>query len=82
MRKCVLNFRAWHRACNKTVTTEPGGQTTSLGRQQMDIKLAILFFIISAIIALSYLDDENIVRMKEQVVRLRRRDFRLRRSKV
>lgn len=48
----------------------------------MDIKLALLFFIISAIIALSYLDDENITRMRQQVVRLRRREFRLRRSKV
>ena len=48
----------------------------------MDIKLALLFLIISAIIALSYLDDENISRMKAQMIRFRRREFRLRRSKL
>lgn len=48
----------------------------------MDIKLAILFFIISAIIALSYLDDDNIVRLKEYFTRVRRRDFGLKRSKL
>lgn len=47
----------------------------------MDIKLAILFFIISAIIALSYLDDENVARTREQIVRFRRRDFGLKRFK-
>ena len=47
----------------------------------MDIKLAILFLIISAMIALSYLDDGTVARMKEQLVRLRRRDFGLWRPK-
>ena len=33
----------------------------------MDIKLAILFLIISAMIALSYLDDDTVARMKQQL---------------
>jgi hypothetical protein len=48
----------------------------------MDIKLAILFLIISAMIALSYLDDDTVARMKQQLVRFRRREIGLWRSKV
>jgi hypothetical protein len=48
----------------------------------MDIKLAIVFFLISAMIAFSYLDDGNVSRMKEQLVRWRRRETGLRRNKI
>jgi hypothetical protein len=48
----------------------------------MDIKLAIVFFLISAIIAFSYLDDENVTRMKHQLVRWKRRETGLRRNKI
>jgi hypothetical protein len=47
----------------------------------MDIKLALLCLIISAIITLSYLDDENIDRMKRQFRQWQWREFRLRQNK-
>lgn len=48
----------------------------------MDIKLAIVFFLISAMIAFSYLDDDNVDRMKRQLVRWKRRESGLRRTKI
>lgn len=47
----------------------------------MDVKLTIVFLFLSAIIALSYLDDDNISRMRHQLLQWRRRNFRLRRHK-
>jgi len=47
----------------------------------MDIKLALLFLIISAIILLSYLDEENVASMKQQLRRGQWRKFRLRWNK-
>lgn len=41
----------------------------------MDPKLAILFLLVSAIIALSHLSDENIRRLRRQLVRLQWREF-------
>jgi hypothetical protein len=35
----------------------------------MDIKLALLFLVVSAMIALSKLDDENVERIKQQLLR-------------
>jgi hypothetical protein len=37
----------------------------------MDPKLAILFMLIGAIIALSHLNDENLSRMRRQLIELR-----------
>ena len=48
----------------------------------MDIKLTILFLFISAMITFSYLSDENIERLKQQISRLQRRVFKLRRIKI
>ena len=48
----------------------------------MDIKLTLLFLFISAMITLSYLNDENIERSKQQISRLQRRVFKLRRIKI
>ena len=48
----------------------------------MDIKLTLLFLFISAMITLSYLNDENIERLKQQISRLQRRVFKLRRIKI
>jgi hypothetical protein len=48
----------------------------------MDIKLALLFLIISAIITLSYLDEENVASIKQQLLRWQWREFRLRRNKL
>jgi hypothetical protein len=48
----------------------------------MDIKLTLLFLIITAIITLSYLNDENIERIKKQMPRLQWRGFKLRRIKI
>ena len=41
----------------------------------MDPKLAILFLLISSIIALSHLDDDNLARMRRQFVSRRWREF-------
>ena len=41
----------------------------------MDPKLAILFLLISCIIGLSHLNDENLERMRRQLVALRWREF-------
>jgi hypothetical protein len=35
----------------------------------MDIKLALLFLVVSAMITLSKLDDENVERIKQQLLR-------------
>jgi hypothetical protein len=35
----------------------------------MDIKLALLFLVVSAMITLSNLDDENVERIKQQLLR-------------
>jgi hypothetical protein len=48
----------------------------------MDIKLALLFLFVSAMITLSYLDDENVERIKQQMLRWRWREFGLRRTKL
>ena len=48
----------------------------------MDIKLTILFLFISAMITLSYLNDENIERLKQQISRLQWRVFKPRRIKI
>ena len=48
----------------------------------MDIKLTLLFLFISAMITLSYLNDENIERLKQQISRLQWRVFKLRRIKI
>jgi hypothetical protein len=48
----------------------------------MDIKLTILFLFISAMITFSYLSDENIERLKQQMLRLQWRAFKLRRNKI
>lgn len=48
----------------------------------MDIKLTILFLFISAMITFSYLSDENIERLKQQMQRLQWRAFKLRRNKI
>ncbi|HTT47674.1 MAG TPA: hypothetical protein VMG39_06660 [Pseudolabrys sp.] len=41
----------------------------------MDPKLGILFVLISSIIALSHLDDDNLARMRRQLVNRRWREF-------
>jgi hypothetical protein len=48
----------------------------------MDIKLALLFLFVSAMITLSHLDDENVERIKQQLRRRQWREFRLWRTKV
>jgi hypothetical protein len=48
----------------------------------MDIKLALLLLVISAIITLSYLDEENVASIKQQLLRWQWRKFRLRRNKL
>lgn len=48
----------------------------------MEIKLTILFLFISAMITFSYLSDENIERLKQQMLRLQWRAFKLRRNKI
>jgi hypothetical protein len=48
----------------------------------MDIKLTILFLFISAMITFSYLSDKNIERLKQQMLRLQWRVFKLRRNKI
>jgi hypothetical protein len=48
----------------------------------MDIKLTLLFLFISAMITLSYLNDENIERLKQQISRLQWRVFKPRRIKI
>jgi hypothetical protein len=41
----------------------------------MDPKLAILFLLVGAVIALSHLSDENIHRLRRQLIRLQWREF-------
>jgi hypothetical protein len=41
----------------------------------MDPKLAILFLLISSVIGLSHLNDENLARMRRQLVARRWREF-------
>jgi hypothetical protein len=41
----------------------------------MDPKLTILFLLICAVIGLSHLNDENLGRMRRQLVRRRWREF-------
>lgn len=41
----------------------------------MDPKLTILFMLIGAVIALSHLSEENLARMRRQIVRRRWREF-------
>ncbi len=41
----------------------------------MDPKLAILFLLISGVIGLSHLNDENLVRLRRQLVIRRWREF-------
>jgi hypothetical protein len=41
----------------------------------MDPKLTILFLLIGAVIVLSHLSDENLGRMRRQIVRWRWREF-------
>jgi hypothetical protein len=41
----------------------------------MDPKLTILFLLISAVIGLSHLNDDNLDRMRRQLVSLRWREF-------
>jgi hypothetical protein len=41
----------------------------------MDSKLALLFLLISSIIGLSHLNDENIERLRRQLVARRWREF-------
>jgi hypothetical protein len=48
----------------------------------MDIKLALLFLFVSAMITLSHLDDENVERIKQQLRCRQWREFRLWRTKV
>jgi hypothetical protein len=48
----------------------------------MDPKLALLFLIISAIITLSHLDEENVAFIKQQLGRWQWREFRLRWNKL
>jgi hypothetical protein len=48
----------------------------------MDIKLALLFLFISAMITLSHLDDKTIDRMKQQLLRWQWREFGLWRNKI
>jgi hypothetical protein len=48
----------------------------------MDIKLTLLFLIITAIIILSYFNDENIERIKKQMPRLQWRTFKPPRIKI
>jgi hypothetical protein len=48
----------------------------------MDIKLALLFLFISAMIMLSHLDDKTVDRMKQQLLRWQWREFRLQRNKI
>jgi hypothetical protein len=48
----------------------------------MDIKLALLFLFVSAMITLSKLDDENVERIKQQLLRWQWREFRLRLTKL
>jgi hypothetical protein len=47
----------------------------------MDIKLVLLFLFVSAMITLSNLDDENVERIKQRLLRWQWREFRLRRTK-
>lgn len=47
----------------------------------MDAKLGILFLLIGGVITLSYLSDENLDRMRRQLVKLRWREFALLRRK-
>ena len=42
----------------------------------MDIKLALLFLFVSAMITLSNLDDDNVERIKQQLLRWQWREFR------
>jgi len=48
----------------------------------MDIKPALLCLIISAIITLSYLNDKNVARIKQQLRLSQWRGFRLRRNRI
>ena len=48
----------------------------------MDIKLALLFLLISAMIMLSHLDDKTVDSMKQQLLRWQWREFSLRRTKL
>jgi hypothetical protein len=48
----------------------------------MDIKLALLFLFVSAMITLSNLDDKNVERIKQQLLRWQWRGFRLLRTKL
>jgi hypothetical protein len=41
----------------------------------MDPKLTILFMLISSVVGLSHLNDENLERMRSQLVARRWRDF-------
>ena len=43
----------------------------------MEIKLALLFLFVSAMITLSNLDDKNVERIKQQLLRWQWRGFRL-----
>jgi hypothetical protein len=49
--------------------------------QSMDPKLAILFVLISVVIALSHLSEENLGRMRRQLINRRWRPFALSRRK-
>ena len=48
----------------------------------MDVKLALLFLIISAMIAFSNLDEENVASIKRQLLRWKWREFKLRQNKL
>ena len=48
----------------------------------MDIKLALLFLFVSTMITLSNLNDENVERIKQQMLRWQWREFSLRRTKL
>ena len=48
----------------------------------MDIKLALLFLIISAIITLSYLSEDNVASIKQQLFQRQWRKFSLRWNKI
>lgn len=51
------------------------------GRQEMDPKLYFMFVLLSVIIGLSYLNDEQVARLKALYRRLKRREFVLIRRK-
>jgi hypothetical protein len=78
----VLRAYAWSLACFLHCCICSHNDVGFLEITVMDIKLALLFLFVSAMITLSHLDDENVERIKQQLRCRQWREFRLWRTKV